>query len=247
MTEFIYGRNAVMEALRAAVRLQKILLASDLPAARVVEIEKLAQKAGISIERVEKEKIAHLAGTKKTQGVVAIAPAHTYASISAILAQSEARGEPPLLACLDGIEDPHNLGAILRSAEAAGIHGVILPKRRSAGLNATVARTSAGAAAHVLTARVANLTATMKDLKSKGLWFVGAHQEGKQLYTEADLSGPLGIVIGSEGHGLHRLVRENCDFLVRIPMYGRINSLNASVAAALLFYEARRQRETGRA
>lgn len=244
--EIIYGRNPVLEAIRAKREIGEIHLVADLRHAKLAEISRLARKQGIPVKKVSKQAVLRVAGEARTQGVVAFVRGSGYVPVDEILRQSETLNEPPLIACLDSIEDPHNLGAILRSADGAGFHGVILPKRRSAGLTATVAKTSAGASAHILTAQVANLNAVMEELKNKNIWFVGADQDAKQAYTEADLTGSLAVVVGAEGSGLHRLVKEKCDFLVRIPMYGKVNSLNASVAAALLFFEIRRQRESGR-
>lgn len=242
MSETIYGRNSILEALRAGRQIDKIFIHSDLRHPRLSEISNLARKNRVRIQKVSKAKLLELAGQTNTQGVVAFVQAARYATVEDILNKSEKLHEPPLLAILDGIEDPHNLGAILRSADGAGFHGVILPKRRSVGLTTTVAKTSAGASAHILTAQVANLNYIIEELKRKNIWFIGADQSAEQNYTDVDLTGPLGVVIGGEGKGLHRLVRENCDFLVKIPMYGKVNSLNASVAAALLFFEIRRQR-----
>lgn len=242
-SETIFGTNPVLEALRAGQQIDKILLADRPGDRRLHEIVQQAKKRRIPCQRVSKQELQAVAGAAKTQGVVAFVQDLGYVSVRDILAQSQAQDEPALLACLDGIEDPHNLGAILRSADGAGLHGVIIPKRRAASVTGTVAKTSAGAASHVLTAKVSNLNYAIDDLKREGLWFVGADQDGERSYADVDMSGPIGIVVGAEGQGLHRLVREKCDFLVKIPMYGKVNSLNASVAAALLFFEARRQRE----
>lgn len=242
MSDIICGRNPVMEALRAHFKIQKILIAANLQHPRLAEIERLARQNDVPVQRAPKENLANLSGEVRTQGVVALVGSQPYATVQQILEHSQKLGGPPLVALLDGIEDPHNFGAILRSADAAGCHGVVVPKRRSAALTATVAKTSAGAMAHVPVARVANLNAAIDELKRRDIWIVGATQEAEKIYTETDLTGALGIVIGSEGKGLHRLVQEKCDFLVKIPMCGKVNSLNASVAAALLFFEVRRQR-----
>ncbi len=242
MSEIIYGRNAVMEALRANDNIVEVLLAYGLEHQRLAAIKRLAKTQKVPVKVVSKTVLADLAGDSKTQGVLARVGDKDDASLQDIQAQSRARAEPPLIALLDGIEDPHNLGAILRSVDAAGFHGVVLPKKRSAGVTGTVVKTSAGASAHVPIARVANLSNAIKELKRDNIWVVGADQDAPQDFTEADLTGPLAVVVGAEGKGMHRLVRENCDFLVRIPMHGRMNSLNASVAAALLFFEVRRQR-----
>lgn len=242
MSEIIYGRKPIIEALRSRLQVESILVLRSVKEAAVAELVSLARKSGVAIRRVSREELGQLTGGSANQGIAAILSGHKYYDIEDILKRSEALNEPPFVALLDGIQDPHNLGAILRNADGAGVHGVVLTKKRSAGITGTVAKTSAGASAHVLTAQVSNLNYTIDALKEKGIWFVGADQDGDQLYTEADLHGPIGIVVGSEGAGLHRLVREKCDFLVRIPMYGHVASLNASVAAGLLFFEVRRQR-----
>lgn len=241
-SDIIYGRRPVLEALRATLTFEKILFARNQQGGKIAEIRTRAGKNGIPVEDVPQSVLTKMAGTPKTQGVVAVVRSRSYVSVDEILAESAHRDEPPLLALLDSIEDPHNLGAILRTADGAGVHGVVLPKRRSAGVTSTVAKTSAGASAHVLTAQVSNLNYTIDELKKTEVWIVGADQEGDRPYTEIDFLQASAIVIGAEGRGLSRLVKEKCDFLVRIPMFGKVNSLNASVAAALLFFEARRQR-----
>ncbi len=245
MQEIIYGRNPVTEMLRASAKdVERVVLLAGVRDGRLLEISSLAQKQGIALEARKKFELDRLVGHGKHQGVAAVIRLPGYVDVGQLLRTAAARNEPALLAILDGIEDPHNLGAILRSADGAGLHGVVIPKKRAVGLTATVAKTSAGAMAHMKMAQVTNLSRAMDMLKEEGVWFVGADQEARQDYTEADLGGPLGIVVGAEGKGLRRLVKEKCDFLVRIPMFGKINSLNASVAAALLFFEARRQRRT---
>lgn len=201
----------------------------------------MARKENIPVQRVDRQRLDKFAPETAHQGVVALAAAREYVEVEDIL-KAVQPGEAPLLMLLDEIHDPHNLGAILRTAEAAGVHGVIIPRRRSAPLTQTVARSSAGAVEYVPVARVANLAMTMEDLKKKGLWIAGADAGGRELYWDARLDGPLALVIGGEDKGLGRLVKERCDMLVRFPMYGRINSLNASVAAALFAYEVLRQR-----
>jgi 23S rRNA (guanosine2251-2'-O)-methyltransferase len=242
LSEVIYGRKPVLEALRSDLQIDSILLLRSIQESAVAQLVALARKSGVAVRRVSKEEIEQLTGSCTNQGMAAILSGYKYYELGDLLKQSEDRGEPPLIALLDGIQDPHNVGAILRSADGAGVHGVVLPKKRSAGITGTVAKTSAGASAHVMTARVSNLNYTIGFLKGKGIWFVGADEDGDKVYTDADLTGPIAVVIGSEGEGLHRLVKEKCDFLVRIPMYGQVNSLNASVAAGLLFFEIRRQR-----
>jgi len=243
MSEIIYGRNPVLEALRARQPIRKLYMLKGARDRRLSEIEQRAARLKVTVSRVEKVKLLELAGAEKTQGVVALLARREEATLVTVFAEARQRNEPPLIALLDGIEDPHNLGAILRSADAAGVHGVVLPRRRAAGMGGTVAKTSAGASSHVLSVSVSNLSATIDQLKkTNNIWFVGADQHAEKKYTEIDLTGATGLVIGDEGKGLHRLVRAKCDFLVRIPMVGKVNSLNASVAAALLFFEARRQR-----
>ena len=243
MPEIIYGRNPVIEAMRAGKSVEKVLIAEEIKGQIITEITALARRNNVSVERISKQKLREQAKNFNTQGVIAFIKSQSYASIEDILNKSKELNEPPLLVLLDGIEDPQNLGAIIRSAEGAGLHGIILPKKRSAGLTSTVTKTSAGASNYVLTAQVSNLNYTIDNLKKNNVWIAGADQNAGQHFTEVDLSGPLAIVIGAEGRGIHRLVKENCDFLVSIPMFGKMNSLNASVAAALLFFEARRQRK----
>jgi len=241
MREMIFGIHPVLEALRAGIEMEQILIARSVNKRQVAELLRLARARQVPIRQTDKQELARLV-EGNTQGVVAQAKASLYVPVQSILDAGVERGEPPLIALLDGIEDPHNLGAILRSADGAGVHGVIIPRRRSVGLTGIVAKTSAGASLHVKTAQVANLNAAIDLLKARDVWFVGADQQADLTYTEVDLTGPIGIVVGAEGTGLHRLVKEKCDFLVNIPMFGEVNSLNASVAAALLFFEARRQR-----
>ena len=201
-----------------------------------------ARKSGVVVVEADRRKLDAMSVTHSHQGVIAIAAAQAYASVEDILQKAAERGESPLLVVCDEISDPHNLGAIIRTAECAGAHGVIIPKRRSAGLTAVVAKTSAGAVSYMPVARVPNIPALLKDLKKQGIWVFGTAAGGSVALYEADLRGPAAIVIGSEGDGMGRLVGENCDFQVSIPMKGRINSLNASAAAAILLYEALRQR-----
>ncbi|MFQ5603623.1 MAG: 23S rRNA (guanosine(2251)-2'-O)-methyltransferase RlmB [bacterium] len=243
MSQIIYGRNSVLEALKAGKSIQKIVIARHAQGVQIQEIISMAKKVRLPVEFVSKEELFKMSANQKSQGVVAISTARDYATIGDIFEKSARLREPPILALLDGIEDPHNLGAIIRTADGAGLHGIVIPKRRSAGVTPTVVKTSAGATAHVLTVQVSNLNYLIDELKSKNIWIVGADQEADVDYYEADLVGALAMVIGSEGKGLHRLVKSNCDLLVKIPMFGKVNSLNASVAAALLFFEARKQRE----
>ena len=239
----IEGRNAVIEALRTGAAIDKIYLAKGETDKTLGHIASRAREAGIVVVEADRRKLDNMSRTHSHQGVIALAAVREYVSVQSILDAAAAKGEPPLVGVCDEISDPHNLGAILRTAECAGAHGVIIPKRRSAGLTAVVAKTSAGAVSYVPVARVSNLCATLKELKQQGLWVFGTAAEGTTPLYEADLKGPAAIVIGSEGDGMTRLVRENCDFLVSIPMKGRISSLNASAAAAILLYEAVRRRQ----
>ena len=238
----IEGRNAVTEALRAGTAIDKLYIARGDTDRTLGRLAAQARKAGVVVVEADRRKLDAMSATGAHQGVVAIAAAAAYASVEDLLAIARERGEPPLLVVCDEISDPHNLGAIIRTAECAGAHGVIIPKRRSAGLTAVVAKTSAGAVSYLPVARVPNIPQALKDLKDRGLWVFGAAAEGTTALYAADLKGPAAIVIGSEGDGMSRLVRESCDFLVSIPMKGKISSLNASAAAAILLYEAVRQR-----
>lgn len=238
----IEGRNAVTEALRSGTAIDKVYLAKGETDRTLSRIAADAKKAGAVVVEADRRKLDAMSLTHSHQGIIAVAAVRAYATVEDILSIAEARGEKPLLVVCDEISDPHNLGAIIRTAECAGAHGVIIPKRRSAGLTAVVAKTSAGAVSYLPVARVPNIPALLKELQKEGVWIFGTAAEGTTTLYEADLKGPAAIVIGSEGDGMTRLVRENCDFLVSIPMKGRISSLNASAAAAILLYEALRQR-----
>ena len=238
----IEGRNAVIEALRAGVAIDKIFIAKGEADSSLGHIASAAREKGIVVVDADRRKLDGMSRTHSHQGVIAQAAVRAYASVDDILSAARERGEEPLIVVCDELSDPHNLGAVIRTADAAGAHGVIIPKRRSAGLTAIVGKTSAGAVAHVPVARVPNLPALLKELKEEGIWIFGAAMDGSTPLHQADLKGPAAIVIGSEGSGLGRLVEENCDFTVSIPMFGKINSLNASAAAAVLLYEAVRQR-----
>lgn len=240
-TFVIEGRNAVLEAFRSGRTIDKIYVLDGCQDGPVRTIVREAKKHGSLINFVTKERLSQLSETGKHQGVIAHATAYEYSTIDDMLKLAEERGEDPFLILLDNIEDPHNLGAIIRTANLAGAHGVIIPKRRAVGLTATVAKTSAGALNYTPVAKVTNLVKTMEELKEKGLWFVCADMDGEQMY-DLNLTGPIGLVIGNEGEGVGRLVKENCDFVAGIPMKGQINSLNASVAAGVLAYEIVRQR-----
>ncbi len=238
----IEGRNAVTEALRAGRTIDKLYVASGDTDHGLQRIVSLARQAGIVVAQADRRKLDQMSQTGAHQGVIAMAAAHCYASVEQMLAAAQERGEAPLLVICDELNDPHNLGAILRTAECVGAHGVIIPKRRSTGLTATVAKASAGAIEYMPVAKVSNLTETIKMLKKAGVWIYGTAAGADRSVYETDLTGPAAIVIGSEGEGMGRLVAEQCDFLVSIPMKGHINSLNASAAAAVLLYETLRQR-----
>lgn len=235
------GRNAVTEALRAGRGINKLLIAKGSREAQVAPLVDEARTRGIPVEFVQRSDIERLAPGVRHQGVLAQAAPVAYRELGDILRAAEEKGHAPLLVLLDELEDPHNLGALLRTADATGVDGILIPRRRSVPLNATVAKTSAGAVEYVPVARIGNVTQTLKELKEQGFWVAGADMDGTP-YDEADFTGALVLVIGSEGHGMTRLVKEQCDFIVSLPMVGHINSLNASVAGSLLMYEALRQR-----
>ena len=238
----IEGRNAVAEAIRSGVSIDKLYIAKGETDRTLARLAADAKRTGAVVVEADRRKLDAMSLTHSHQGVIAVAAAQPYAAVEDILRAAEERGEKPLLVVCDEISDPHNLGAIIRTAECAGAHGVIVPKRRSAGLTAVVAKTSAGAVSYLPVARVPNLTACLKELKEEGVWVYGTAADGATPLYQADLKGPAAIVIGSEGDGMSRLVREQCDFLVSIPMRGQLNSLNASAAAAIVLYEAVRQR-----
>lgn len=238
----IEGRNAVIEALRAGTPIDKIFLARGETDATLGHIASTAREKGVVVVEADRRKLDGMSRTHAHQGVIAMAAVREYATVDDILNAAREKGESPLIVVCDELSDPHNLGAVIRTAECAGAHGVIIPKRRSAGLTAVVAKTSAGAVSYVPVARVPNLTALLKELKDEGLWIFGTAADGSTSLYDADLRGPAAIVIGSEGDGMGRLVSQQCDFKVSIPMKGRLNSLNASAAAAILLYEAVRQR-----
>ena len=238
----IEGRNAVIEALRSGRTIDHVFLAEGDTDRALSRLAGMAREAGAVVKTADRRKLDAMSPTGAHQGVIAFAAAHAYSTVDEMLAEAESKGEAPLLVICDELSDPHNLGAILRSAECAGAHGVIIPKRRSVGLTAVVGKSSAGAVEYMKVARVANLPAVIEDLKKRGVWIFGTAASGDRLLYDADLRGPAALVIGSEGFGMSRLVEERCDFLVRIPMMGHINSLNASAAASILLYEAVRQR-----
>jgi 23S rRNA (guanosine2251-2'-O)-methyltransferase len=246
MREILYGRQPVRETLRARRRqIFRLFLAHGLrPTGIVSDILSLAQRKSISIQTVERRELVKLGGEVNHQGLAAEVSGYPYLELTALLDPPRQAGTPPFLLLLDHIQDPQNLGSLLRTAEAAGVHGVVIPGRRAASVTPAAVRASAGAAEHVRVAQVANLVRAMERLKADGMWFAGLEAgSNTQPYTQADLSGPLGLVIGSEGKGLARLVRETCDFLIRLPMDGQVESLNAAVAGGIALYEARRQRD----
>lgn len=237
----IEGRNAVLEAFRSGKTIDRLFVLDGCQDGPVRTIVREAKKHDTIVNFVPKERLDSMSETGHHQGVMAYVAAYEYAEVEDILKIAEEKGEPPFLFLLDGIEDPHNLGAIIRTANLAGAHGVIIPKRRAVGLTATVARTSAGALNYTPVAKVTNMAATIEDLKKRGIWFVCADMGGESMYR-LNLTGPIGLVIGNEGEGVSKLVKENCDFIASIPMKGDIDSLNASVAAGVLAYEIVRQR-----
>lgn len=243
MSGQIEGRIPVMEALRAGREINKLLVAKGAREGSIREVLGLARNAGVIVQEVDRTRLDSLAPGRNHQGVIAMVAAHEYVDVDEILARAAEAGQDPLVLVLDGIEDPQNLGSLLRTADAAGAHGVIIPERRAVGLTETVAKVSAGAVEYVPVARVTNIGRTLDELKERGLWVVGTHQDGRELYHEAKLTGPLAVVIGNEGKGIGRLVAEKCDFMVRLPMLGHVSSLNAAVAGAILIYEVRRQRD----
>lgn len=236
----IEGRNAVIEAFRAGKPVDKVYILDGCQDGPIMTIKREAKKSNAIIKYVDKERLDHMSETGKHQGVIAVVAAYEYAELEDIMNFAKEKGEKPFVFFLDGIEDPYNLGAIIRTAHQAGAHGVVIPKDRAVGLTASVARTSAGALSHTLVAKVTNIARTIEELKKDGMWFVCADMDGELLYN-LDLKGSIGLVIGSEGNGVSRLVKEKCDFVASIPMKGKIDSLNASVAAGILAYEIVRQ------
>ena len=242
MEDKIYGRNPVIEALSSGREIDKIFFQDGLTHSLISKITAMAKEKRIPYKFVNRKKLDELAEGGNHQGVVAFVAMQSYATVEDILDKAKEKGEPPFILIADGLSDPHNLGSIIRTANAAGMHGIIIPKNRSVSLNAVVAKVSAGAIEHIPVAKVANIAQTIEKLKKEGVWVAGTDLSAKGYHYDADLKGPLAIVIGSEGEGIGRLVKEKCDFLVKIPMIGEIESLNASVAAGVLIYEAIRQR-----
>lgn len=237
----IEGRNAVIEAFRSGKTIDKVFVLQGCKDGPIQTILREAKKQNSIVNFVKKERLDQMSETGKHQGVMAYAAAYEYGTVEDILAKAEEKGEQPFIILLDNIEDPHNLGSIIRTANQAGAHGVIIPKRRAVGLTATVAKASAGALNYTPVAKVTNIVKTMEELKKMGMWFVCGDMDGESMYS-LDLTGPMGVVIGNEGSGVSRLVKENCDFVASIPMFGDIDSLNASVAMGVLSYEIVRQR-----
>ncbi len=244
MDNLIIGRQPVIEALKSHQAIERILILHGTSGSHIDQIKQLARKSAVTVKESDKKSFTELIGDTQAQGVIAIIDTYKYAEIEDILAAAKKKNEPPFILILDEIEDPHNLGALIRSAECAGVHGVIIPLHNAASVNSTVVKTSAGAAAHISIARVTNIAQTMDELKKSGIWIVGTEMECDKIYYKHDYNGPLAIVIGNEGKGIRRLVREKCDFLVKIPMHGKIESLNASVAGALIMFEAAKGRKS---
>jgi 23S rRNA (guanosine2251-2'-O)-methyltransferase len=238
----IVGRQPVLEALKSRQPIERILILHGTTGSHIDQAKQLARKLAVPVKETDKERFAELAGDTLTQGIIAIIDSYRYTEIEEILAIALQKNEPPFILILDEIEDPHNLGALIRSAECAGMHGIVIPLHNAASVNSTVVKTSAGATAHLPIARVTNIAQTLDELKKVGVWIVGTEMESDKLYYYHDYTGPLAIVIGNEGKGIRRLVKEKCDFLVRIPMHGKIESLNASVAGALVMFEAAKSR-----
>ncbi len=240
-TDVVVGRNAVLELLRSGREVDSLLVLQGERQGSVGKIIAQCRDKGVPVKEVSSEKLEAMANGENHQGVAAVMAAIEYASVEDILARARQLDEPPFIVIADGIEDPHNLGALIRTAEASGAHGMIIPKRRSASVTSAVYKASAGACAHLLVARVANISAAIEELKQAGVWLYGAEMSAKP-WNEQDYGGGVGLVIGSEGEGISRLVKEKCDFLVSLPMYGKVSSLNASVAGGILMYEIARQR-----
>lgn len=244
MEQLIAGKHAVLEALRSGRALHKIWISRQSKPQSVQAIVAAAKQEGVVVQFVDKRKLDEMAGDLQHQGIVAQVASRSYVELEQILANAEQSGEPPFILLLDEIEDPHNLGSILRTANCTGVHGVVIPKRRAVGLTATVAKVSAGAIEYVPVARVTNMVRTIEQLKEHGIWIAGASGDAQQIAFETDLRGPLALVIGNEHKGIGRLIQEKCDYLISLPMKGQIESLNASVAAGVLMYEVLRQRQT---
>lgn len=241
--DILEGRNTVMEAIRSGRDINKILVQSGEREGSILKLISMAKDKRIVVQYVAKQKLDSISSTSSHQGVVAYIAAHQYASLEDVFDKAKQKGEHPFLVLLDEITDPHNLGSIMRTADAAGAHGIIIPKRRSVGLTSTVAKVSAGAIEYVPVVQVTNLVQTIEKLKEKGVWVAGIDVQGDTRFYKSNLKGPIAIVIGSEGQGIGRLIKEKCDFLINIPMKGHIDSLNASVASSIIMYEILRQRD----
>lgn len=239
--QYIIGRNPVLEVLKTEKEIEKIYIAKGELKGSIKKIINIAKDKNIVLQYVDKKKLNQIAQGVNHQGVAALVTPYDYSSIDDILNKARETNKPPFIVILDGIEDPHNLGAIVRTAECAGVHGIIIPKRRAASVTETVYKSSAGAVEHMLIAKVSNISTTIDRLKKEGLWIYGADAAGENYYFDTDLKGPVALVIGSEGKGLSKLVKEKCDFLIKIPMFGKVSSLNASNAASILIYEVVRQ------
>ena len=244
--DIVEGRNSVLELLNSDRDINKIFVQSGEKHGSINKIIGIAKENRVVIKEVEKAKLDLMSKTKNHQGVIAVVPPFNYCEVEDILEYAKSKDEDAFILILDGIEDPHNLGSIIRTAETAGVHGIIIPKRRSATVNSTVSKVSAGAVEHVKIARVNNINETIKMLKDNGLWIIGTDGDAKTIYYNQDLKGAIAIIVGSEGFGMSRLVKENADILVKIPMKGKITSLNASVSAGIIIYEAVKQRDSGR-
>ena len=242
-TNIIAGRNPVMEALKAGTIIEKVVILAGVRGAVIEKIQGMAKRNRVPCVEVGKQKFRDLVSDTTTQGVVAIVGTKAYVEVDDILAVAKQRNEKPFILILDEIEDPQNLGALLRTAECAGVHGAIIPKHHAASVNQTVAKTSAGASEHLPVAKVTNIATTLEELKKEGVWIVGTAADADRMYDDIDYTMPLAIVIGNEGKGIRHLVRERCDFLVKIPLFGKVESLNASVAGALVMYETVRKRK----
>ena len=241
--DIIAGRQPVYEALKAGTLLEKIVILFGVKGDQIERIRGLAKRNNVPVIEVGKQKFRDLVSDTTTQGVVAVVGSKKYVEVQDILNLAKERGEPPFVLLLDEIQDPQNLGALIRTAECTGVHGVIIPKHHSAAVNQTVARTSAGASEHMLVAKVTNIAQCLDDLKKQGLWIVGTDSKAEKSYTEIDYTSPMALIVGNEGAGIRKLVKEKCDFAARIPLYGKIQSLNASVAGALIMYEVVRKRK----
>lgn len=239
----VEGRNAVIELLESGRDINKIFISNGEKHGSINKIINMAKQRKVLITEVNKSKLKEMAKTENYQGVIAIVPPFEYCDVDDIIEEAKKRNEPPFIVILDGIEDPHNLGSIIRTAETAGVHGIIIPKRRAASVNSTVAKVSAGAVEYMKIARVNNLNETIKSLKENGIWICGTDISTNTYYDKQDFTGPIAIIIGNEGFGISRLVKENCDFLVKIPMKGKITSLNAAVSAGIVIYEAVKQKK----